>query len=240
MKYLTHFLLAAMLTCVSPAWSGELIPFTAELEAIRHGTINLSTRGSLTLRRVNDEQWNYRLETDSRTVSLLEDVWFTFENGEMKPQRYEYESRVIWAKNNKQLTFDHARNRVTGNVDKDKISMSFESPLYDPIGYQVVLQQRLQDGERDISFNVFRHKKPNRMAFRVIGEERLSLPTGDVYTWIVEQTAPIRSNERKLIWVAPNHNYIPLRFGRFEKGKLKEEIRTLSLKQNGQTITFDN
>lgn len=224
----------------SVARADTLIPFTAELEAIRHGAIDLSTTGTLALRRDDDSQWHYRLKTDGRTVSLLEEVWFSVENDRVKPQRYQFESRLFWSKNTKNLTFDHQRNRVTGTVDKESVSTGFEPPLYDAIGYQVVLQQRLAEGERDIRFNVFRHKRVDSMSFRVIGEERLSLPGGDVYTWIVEQTDPVGRNERKLIWVAPELNFIPLRFGRYEKGKLKEEIRTLSLQQNGQTISFDD
>lgn len=240
MSYVIRFIFAFILVQLATVQAGQLIPFTAELEAIRHGAIDLSTNGSLSLRPASDGLWHYRLETDGRTVALREEVWFTMEEDTVTPQRYEFESRVFWSKTHKRLNFDHNLNKVSGVVNDDKISTSFEPPLYDAIGYQIALQQRLADGERDISFDVLRHKRVDRMAFRVIGEERLSLPAGDVYTWIIEQTEPIGRDERKLIWVAPELNYIPLRFGRYEKGKLKEEIRTLSLKQNGKSINFGN
>ncbi|GGX65341.1 DUF3108 domain-containing protein [Saccharospirillum salsuginis] len=236
-QFIRNWLLVTAATlCTTQA--AELVPFTAELEAIRYGAIDLSTEGTLRLRR-DGSDWHYRLATDGRTVSLKEEVWLSVDGNQLLPLRYEFESKLFWVKNTKSLRFDHSENRVTGRVDKDRIDTRFEPPLYDAIGYQLELQQQLIDGEREISFDVFRHKRPDRMAFRVIGEEMLDLPTGEVYTWIVEQTDPIGKNERKLIWVAPDLNFVPLRFGRYEKGKLKEEIRTLSLSLDGQRISFD-
>lgn len=223
---------------VSAASAVELVPFTAKLEAIRYGAIDLSTEGTLRLRRDGDE-WHYRLATNGRTIALTEEVWLTVDGQQLLPLRYEFESKLFWVKNTKSLRFDHSVNRVTGRVEKERIDTRFDPPLYDAIGYQLELQQQLIAGERDISFTVFRHKRPDRMAFRVVGEEMLDLPTGEVYTWIIEQTDPVGKNERKLIWVAPDLHYVPLRFGRYEKGKLKEEIRTLSLTLDGERVSFD-
>ena len=239
MKRLAHILIWIALSGFSAAQAVELIPFTAELEAIRYGAIDLKTGGTLQLKQNNNQQWHYRLATDGRTVSLEEEVWLTVDGDQLLPQRYEFQSKLFWVKNTKSLRFDHSANRVTGRVDKDRIDTEFEPPLYDAIGYQLALQQALIAGERTIAFDVFRHKRPDRMAFRVIGEEMLDLPSGRIYTWIIEQTDPVGENERKLIWVAPHLNYVPLRFGRYEKGKLKEEIRTLSLTLDGQAISFD-
>lgn len=238
MKRLIRILIPVVTLLLAPAWGLELVPFKAKLEAIRYGAIDLKTGGTLRLSRDKD-QWHYRLATDGHAIALDEEVWMTVDGDQLLPQRYEFESKVFWVKNRKSLRFDHRNNRVTGRVDKDKIDAGFKPPLYDAIGYQIALQQALIAGERTIRLNVFRHNRPDDMVFQVIGEEMLDLPSGDIYTWIVEQTDPVGKNERKLIWVAPDLNFIPLRFGRYEKGKLKEEIRTLSLTLDGQAVSFD-
>lgn len=217
----------------------DLAPFTAELEAIRYGTIDISTTGTLTLRETGPEQWHYRLATDGRAISLTEEVWFDVDNHLLLPSRYSFESRVLFVRNNKQLQFDHDERRVSGTVDKDRINTRFEAPLYDAIGYQIALQQQLAAGHEHIELNVFRHKRPDNMAFRVAGEEMLRLPTGRIYTLIIEQTTQLSRNERKLIWVAPDLGYMPIRFGRYESGKIKEEIRVTSLVLDGQAISFE-
>lgn len=218
----------------------DLVPFTAELEAIRYGTIDISTTGTLSLRETGPEQWHYRLATDGRAISLLEEVWFEVDNQLLLPDRYSFESRVLFVRHNKELSFDHDARRVTGNVDRDRINSRFEAPLYDAIGYQIVLQQQLAAGHEQVELNVFRHKRPDNMAFRVAGEEMLRLPTGRIYTLIIEQTTQLSRNERKLIWVAPDLGYMPIRFGRFENGKIKEEIRVTSLVLDGQSISFEH
>lgn len=218
----------------------DLVPFTAELEAIRYGTIDISTTGTLSLRETGRDQWHYRLATDGRAISLTEEVWFAVDNHLLLPDRYSFESRVLFVRNNKQLQFDHNERRVTGNVDRDQINRRFTAPLYDAIGYQIVLQQQLAAGHETIELNVFRHKRPDNMAFRVAGEEMLRLPSGRIYTLIIEQTTQLSRNERKLIWVAPDLGYMPIRFGRFESGKIKEEIRVTSLTLDGQVVSFEH
>lgn len=213
-------------------------PFTAEMEAIRHGAIDIKARGTLQLRETAPDEWHYRLSTDGRTLSLREESWLTVVDEQIRPTRYEFESKVLWVKTTKSLRFDHERQRVTGRVEKDRIDERFAAPIYDAIGYQLALQQALARGEESITLNVLRHKRPDDMSFRVIGEEMLQLPQGEIYTWIIEQTEPVSRDERKLIWIAPGLNYTPMRFGRFEDGDLKEEIRVLSLQLNGQRVDF--
>ncbi|MHA7879468.1 MAG: DUF3108 domain-containing protein [Saccharospirillum sp.] len=217
----------------------DLVPFTAELEAIRYGTIDIRTTGTLSLNESGPDQWHYRLATDGRAISLTEEVWFDVDEHRLLPERYRFDSRVLFVRSSKRLTFDHDQRRVTGTVDRDDIDRRFEPPLYDAIGYQIALQQQLAAGNESIELNVFRHKRPDNMAFRVAGEELLRLPTGQVYTLIIEQLTQLSRNERKLIWVAPDLGYMPIRFGRFEDGNIKEEIRVTRLILDGQAVSFE-
>jgi hypothetical protein len=234
-RLLTSLVLCAL---TFSAFCEGMTPFTAEMEAIRHGAFDIKARGTLRLRETSEGEWHYRLQTDSRTLSLREESWLTVTDNQILPVRYEFESKVLWVKTTKSLRFDHDRRRVTGRVEKDRIDETFAAPIYDAIGYQLALQRALARGEEAVTLNVLRHKRPDNMSFRVIGEEMLRLPQGEVYTWIVEQTEPVDRDERKLIWIAPGLNYTPMRFGRYEDGDLKEEIRVLSMELDGEPVDF--
>lgn len=234
-RMLTSLILLAL---TATAFAEGMTPFTAELEAIRHGAINIKAQGTLQLRQTGDNRWHYRLATNGRALSLSEESWLTVIDDHILPSRYQFESKVFWVKTTKSLSFDHDNRRVTGRVEKDRVDERFAAPIYDAIGYQLALQQALARGEESVTLNVLRHKRPDDMSFRVIGEEMLRLPQGEIYTWIIEQTEPVGRNERKLIWIAPGLAYTPMRFGRFEDGDLKEEIRILSLRLDGQRVDF--
>lgn len=221
------------------ATATTLTPFSAELEAIRHGLVDIKARGTLRLSRDGD-QWHYRLSTDGNTLFLREESWLTFEDGVLRPQRYTSETKVFWSRNTKRLDFDHDSGRVTGVVEDERISEAFDTPIYDAIGYQLELQQRLRAGDRDIEMGVFRDDETDDFTFRVVGEERLRLPGGTADTLVIEQTAPLGSDERKRIWIAPRMGYVPLRFTREEDGRMKEEIRVLSLTLDGETVDFND
>lgn len=227
-----------LLLLSSAAFAEGMTPFTAEMEAIRHGAIDIKAQGTLQLRETATDQWHYRLSTNGRTLSLREESWLTVIDNQIRPTRYEFESKLFWVKTTKSLRFDHDNRRVTGRVEKDRVDEPFAAPIYDALGYQLALQQALASGEESITLNVLRHKRPDDMSFRIIGEEMLRLPQGEIYTWIIEQTEPVSRDERKLIWIAPGLAYTPMRFGRYEDGDLKEEIRVLSLQLDGQPVDF--
>lgn len=215
-----------------------LVPFDAELEVIRHGLIDLRADGRLRLRPNGDDEWHYQLRAETRGVYLREDSWVQTIGDRIRPLRYSADTKILWSRERKRLTFDHSDQRVSGRVDGDDIDEAISGTVYDALGYQLVLQQRLMDGEREMAFDVFRDDEVDDFAFRVIGEECLRIGDGTVDTLIIDQTAPLRSKERKRIWIAPGYGFVPLRFTREEDGKLREEFRVTALTLDGEAVDF--
>lgn len=239
MKPLKRFSLAVLLALPMLSLAEPLIPFEAELEVTRYGLIDVSANGTLRLRQNDAGEWHYQLRAETRGIHLREDSWVSAVDGDIRPLRYSADTKILWSRERKHLTFDHLAQRVVGEVDGEDVNESIGGTVYDALGYQLVLQQRLKAGVRDMEFEVFRDDEVDDFAFQVIGQERLRIAGGTVDTWIIDQTAPLRSKERKRIWIAPDLGFVPLRFTREEDGKLREEFRMTGLTLDGERIHFN-
>ncbi|WP_108124537.1 DUF3108 domain-containing protein [Saccharospirillum mangrovi] len=215
-----------------------LVPFTARMEVTRYGVVDVHADGELRLQQTDDGNWHYRLFAQARGVQLSEDSWFAVQDSDIRPQRYRAETKVLWSVDRTRLNFDYSGQRITGEADGDRVNLRLTEAVYDPLSYQLVLQQRLKAGERELEFDVFRIDEIDDFAFRVAGEERLRIAGGTVDTWIIDQTEPLLRKERKRIWIAPSLGFVPLRFTREYDGKLREEFRVTSLSINGEPVDF--
>ena len=239
MKHLKRFSLSLLFALPITALAEPLVPFEAEMEVTRYGLVDISADGHLRLRQNDAGEWHYQLYAETRGIHLREDSWTTEVDGDIRPLRYRSDTKVLWSRERQHLTFDHLAQRVVGEVDGEDVNEPIGSTVYDALGYQLVLQQRLKAGIRDMEFDVFREDEVDDFAFRVVGEERLRIAGGTVDTLIVDQTAPLRRKERKRIWIAPELGFVPLRFTREEDGKIREEFRITGLTLDGERVHFN-
>ncbi|PTY36829.1 hypothetical protein BGP77_05960 [Saccharospirillum sp. MSK14-1] len=239
MKQLKRFSLTVMLALPLVTLAEPLVPFEAEMEVTRYGLVDISAEGRLRLRQNDAGEWHYQLHAETRGIHLREDSWVTEVDGDIRPLRYTADTKVLWSRERQNLTFDHLAQRVVGEADGEDVNESIGNSVYDALGYQLVLQQRLKAGEREMEFDVFREDEVDDFAFRVVGEERLRIAGGTVDTLIIDQTAPLRRKERKRIWIAPELGFVPLRFTREEDGKIREEFRVTGLTLDGERVRFN-
>lgn len=236
LKRLAYSLLLALPLAVQ---AEPLVAFDAQLQVTRYGMIDISAEGSLSLQQSGANEWHYQLRAETRGVYLREDSWVNLDDQRLQSLRYSADTKVLWSRERKRLNFNRESNRVTGEVDGERINEAIHNEVYDALGYQLELQQRLKAGERELAFEVFRDDEIDDFAFRVVGEERLRVAGGYVDTLIIDQTAPLRRKERKRIWIAPGLGYVPMRFTREEDGKLREEFRVTGLTLDGERIDFN-
>lgn len=239
MTYFKRICLSALFAWPLLSLAEPLVPFDAELEVTRYGLVDIRADGRLRLQQNDAGEWHYQLRAETRGVYLREDSWVSEQGDGIRPLRYSADTKVLWSRERKRLTFNHDTQRVSGEVDGERVNEPFSGSVYDALGYQLVLQQRLKAGERDMQFDVFRDDEVRDFAFHVVGEERMRFAGGTVDTLIIDQTAPLRRKERKRIWIAPELGYVPMRFTREEDGKLREEFRVTGLSVNGETVALN-
>ncbi|MFQ3231052.1 DUF3108 domain-containing protein [Reinekea sp.] len=215
-----------------------LLPFVATLEATRFGTFDLNLDGKMYL-KTNGNQWEFGLNAKKGAIATDEvSKGKLLANNKYQPNSYEKKSHVFLIKENIDWNYDWIKNTVKGKVKKDKIEHTLHDNLYDPLSYQLALRQQLKAGQLQLSVDNLRYKNPETFQFAVIGEELLEINGTLIMTKIVKQLKPQRGDSKYLIWVAPEFDYITLRFASYSKGKLKDLVQVTSLSINGQASSF--
>ncbi len=238
-----HSILALITTVIASlapySFSFELSSYRAEITATRYGAVDIKAKGTTTF-SLNNNTWQNEvsvkgggLKSEERSKGFLQDEIF-------KPESYRKRTKFLFIKENIDWAFSWAESKVEGNVKKDKYKYDLETSLHDPLSYQAPLRIALANGETSIAFLYLRYNRPQKLTFEVIGEELLSLGKHQVHTLIVKQTAPMSSSRKKLIWVAKDFDYIPVKFASYKNDKLKDDIEVKRLWIDGKEVSFAN
>lgn len=232
------FATLAMLIAITAHANEKLLPFEATLEATRFGTFDLHLDGKMYLETKGD-RWEFGLSAKKGAIATNEtSQGQLLENNRYQPISYEKKSHVLLIKENIDWNFDWDKNIVSGRVKKDKLKHTLHDNLYDPLSYQLALRQQLKSGQLNLTVGNLRYKNPETFQFTVIGEELLDIGGKMIMTKIVKQIKPQKKDAKYLIWVAPELDYITLRFASYNKGKLKDLIQVTSLTIDGQPASF--
>jgi hypothetical protein len=213
--------------------------YRADVSATRHGSIDIKLQGKINFEIAPNGEWSYTLEAKGGPVKTYETSKGSMDGLDFLPEHYQRNTNFLFVKENVEWTFNWTEKKLNGKIKKDSYNYDLTSIVHDPISFQLPLQSALNNNETKFSFQYLRYKRPEALEYEVIGEELLTLETGQVHTNIIKQTKPTRSDEEKFIWVAKDHGYIPVRFATYKKDKLKDEIIVNKLWINGKVVNFD-
>lgn len=230
--------LALLLGSVPALAETPLSDYRADVQAVRHGAIDIKSSGYISFNHANDQQWQFKMKFTDGPVNLTESSEGTIVDGIYRPVEFERRMKFIFYRENVNWNFDWAKKVVTGSIKKDDYSYPLSSIIHDPNSFQIPMRQQLMQGETTFNFRYLRWSRPNDLQFKVIGEELLDLEQGRAHTLIIQQIKPLRNGEKKLIWVAKDHQFIPLRFKTYEDGKLRDELIVKKLWIDGKPVSF--
>lgn len=165
------------------------------------------------LRRIGDD--TYLLQTKMYTTGLaalfkpdtvIERSTWKLKDGALLPLEYRYEYEGRGKDKLETLTFDWSKGTVT-SLDEGKVAVLDTVPgMLEKQVYQLVLQQDLAAGKKEISYQVADRGDIRTYRFRVVGEEVLETDIGPLRTLKVERLS--NSKERKtFIWCAIEYDY---------------------------------
>jgi hypothetical protein len=230
-------LVLTLLSCVSHA--SELSDFKADIEARHNGVIDLKAKGTMHFELSGDGKWEMSLSVKGGPSKSSEVSKGILADGQFLPTEYERRTKILFAKEDVDWDFDWGSNTVTGVVDKKDYRHTLNQTVHDPMSYQIPLRIGLMNGETKFNYSYLRWNRPNDLSFEVIGEELLQLESGRVHTLILKQTKQVKANEKKLIWVAKDYDFIPVRFTTFRKDKIRDDVIITKLWIDGKAIKFD-
>lgn len=239
-RKLTVFLLSALsILAIAEPSPTTLTPFEASLKATRHGAFDITVNGTLAYQVDSQGNWQYSLITDKGLVNSQEVSRGHIVNDQFQTSSYRKNAKVLMIRERSEWDFNWDTMRVEGTVDKDDVAHTLDSITYDPLSYQLALRTGLQNGETEFEFQYLRYKNPTTARFMVIGEELLDVGNGRVLTKIIRQTAPVSADTKRLIWVSPELDYIPVRFATYVNDKIRDDVRVTAVKIDGTNVTLN-
>lgn len=239
-RKLTVFLLSALsVLAIAEPSASTLTPFEASLKATRHGAFDISVNGTLSYQVDNRGNWQYSLITDKGLVNSQEVSRGRIVDDVFQTSSYRKNAKVLMIRERSEWDFNWDTMSVQGTVDKDDVAHTLNSITYDPLSYQLALRTGLQNGETEFEFQYLRYKNPTTARFMVIGEELLDVGDGRVLTKIIRQTAPVSADTKRLIWVSPELDYIPVRFATYVNDKIRDDVRVTAVKIDGTNVMLN-
>jgi hypothetical protein len=213
--------------------------YRADVSATRHGSIDIKLSGNINFEIAPNGEWSYTLEAKGGPIKTYEQSTGMMDGMDFLPIHYQRNTKFLFVKENVEWIFDWKAKKLNGTVKKEPFNYDLTSIVHDPISFQLPLQAALNNNETEFNYSYLSYKRPISLEYEVIGEELLTLESGQVHTNIVKQIKPARSDEEKFIWVAKDHGYIPVRFATYKKDKLKDEIIVNKLWINGKVVNFE-
>lgn len=213
-------LLTSLLLTVSLMSHADISPFTAHYKANIKGFAVKATRE---LKAVDDQQLALRFSAQSWAAKIDESSVFSYENTQIKPISYLYKQSAFGKKRHYSSLFDYAAQSISSS-NKDTIStVPFpKQQVLDKLSYQLQLQLDLLHGKSEFLYTIVDKGNLKEYHFKVIGEEILNTPLGDLNTIKVMRKS---HHKTAYIWFAKDWNYLLVQLKQYEDDKQKLSIQ---------------
>ena len=141
----------------------------------------------------------------------------------IQPVTYQYSRNGGSDDREVKLMFDWEKNRVENDVENQPWSMDIPDGTLDKLVMQIAMLLDLRNGQEHFKYPIADGGRLKHYEFKVVGEEKIELPSGKVNTIKLARLDDDR--DQTYIWAAPDMQYIPVRFLKLKKNGLKYEIR---------------
>lgn len=235
----TSPLLALLLALATPLASAASPPpaFTAEYEVLRNG--NTMGRAEVRLEALADGR--YRLVNQTRGtrgmaalagVDVTEESEFRWRDGGPETLGYRYRQQASLGRGRERaVEVDAAAGRVT-SIDRDRRhSFELKPGTLDRQLVSLAIGADLAAGRRgELAYRVIDRDDDGEQRFRVVGPERIDLPTGSTEAIRVERIREDASRQTQL-WLDPARNWLTVRSLQQERNGDRLELRLVALRK---------
>lgn len=239
LTFLRPMTVLAALLVAAFAWGSTLSSYKAEITATRHGAIDIRAKGTMFFQLEPNDQWEFGIRVKGGPLKSTEISKGTKRGDTYVPLSYKRDTKLLFVKENINWDFDWDQNKITGKVKKKSYSHDVSGIVHDPNSFQIPLRMALLNGESEFTYQFMKYSRPDKLRFEIMGEELLTLESGRVHTLILKQLEPLRSDEKKLIWVAKDHDFVPVKFTTYEKNKERDTVIVRKLWIDEELVRFD-
>ncbi len=213
-------------------------PFTAKYTLYYSGEKFINKKIAVLTRRLTglgDDRYEYHSEIKTtgllsliRKVRIVESSRLTFEDGVLRPHRYNYERTDNRKRREVAVAFDWDGGKITNTISGDAWDLPTEPPVMDKLLYQLAIMHDLKKGQPPASYLVADGKKVKTYDIERLGEERIDTPFGNYHTVKMLRRRP-GSDRKSVFWCAPDLEYLPVKVEHDEKDGSKTRAVLKSL-----------
>lgn len=219
------FSLALLLLPASPAVSGALDDGFAATYQLKRNSLTMG----LTYRQLSPQPDN-TLRFASNTVakglfallfsgSVREESVIQRDGEFIRPQSYLYNQQWRHKKRRYTLIFDWANKELHSQYKNKQGRYPLPDEAQDLLSFQLAIMLGLQQGRREISFDIAGRKRPNHYLLKRAGKQTMKTALGVLEVVKLEQapTDTAQNGVRFTFWCAEKLDFLPVRIKRIEK-----------------------
>ena len=240
-------LFALALSCFANSCHSQntrLLEYVAEYEASANGLAATATRS---LSKIDEN--SYRLSNSLQAslagqtlANLVQASEFIIEGNRVVPLNYTYQLSGV-SRASHAIFFNWDTEIALSTEDDESWQLPLRDGVMDQLSYQVALRQALidnSDSEAIFSFDIIDGDAIEMQQYRLVGEEILSTPLGELNTLKLERVREASDQRASKIWLAVDWNFLLTRIEQLNNSGLRIVLELKSAELNGEIVRADN
>lgn len=190
-------------------------------------TYQLTSRSDLSWWIFSDHR-----EDKSQGKLIVQDSRF-----QVVPLAYQFSRTGTGSNRAQSLRFlpDQQRLEAIKSYKDEAFNVEWHPDLHDAISYQLQMQldfapAPMGQGLTNKTYDLIYKNDEHHYRFKVLGEETLSLPIGDVKTLKLQRVRSPGSSRQTFIWLAEDYHYIVARLQQQKDGEVQADLQLLNYK----------
>ena len=240
-------LFALALSCFANSCHSQntrLLEYVAEYEASANGLAATATRS---LSKIDEN--SYRLSNSLQAslagqtlASLVQASEFIIEGNRVVPLNYTYQLSGV-SRASHAIFFNWDAEIALSTEDDESWQLPLRDGVIDQLSYQVAMRQALidnSDSEAIFSFDIIDGDAIEMQQYRLVGEEILFTPLGELNTLKLERVREASDQRASKIWLAVDWNFLLTRIEQLNNSGLQIVLELKSAELNGEIVRADN
>ncbi|MFT7470547.1 MAG: hypothetical protein ACI8XU_000436 [Kiritimatiellia bacterium] len=225
------------------AQNTPLLEYAAQYEASANG---LAATASRSLSRIDEN--SYRLSNSleagiaGQALARLEQASeFTIDGKRVVPLNYSYQLSGV-SRASHAIFFNWDAEIALSTEGDESWQLQLNEGVMDQLSYQVAIRQALIDNtdETSFSFGIVDGDAIQMQEYRVVGEEVISTPLGELSTVKLERVREASDERVTEIWLALEWDFLLTRIEQLNSSGLRISLELKSAVLDGNTVSGNN
>lgn len=190
----------------------EMRAYRAEYN-LQSSNMPLNAKAVHTLKKLSDGQFQLRTHAQALFIDLTETAVIEWQNCHSQSITYDYSRQIFNKKHAYQQRFFYNNQQPKhANYlhDGKNLTIPLNTSVDDRLLSQLKVRCRVKAGEKKFTLKVLDKDQIKTQSFKVIGNEKLKLPIGEINSLKVERLREPNSKSKRTtrVWLAPHWDYV--------------------------------